>query len=67
MTWFSREPYVSDITKMLAQLHVDRPELAGEQQAGHDLLRNKRPVTRQEQVSDQAARVAQQPYVYHSK
>lgn len=67
MSWFQRKPYTSDITRMLAQLHRDRPELAGEQQAGHDLLRNKKPLTNKEIASDRLARVAQQPYVYQNK
>ena len=62
---FYRPFYSSDATQFLDQLKAARPELPQQQRAGRDLLWDK-SVDRSAQRGYQAARVAQQAYVYQS-
>jgi hypothetical protein len=59
------KPYTSDVTSFIADLKKARPTLEAEQRAGRALLWDK-PVDRAAQSDFQAARVAQQPYVYQT-
>lgn len=60
------KPYKSDITAFLEQLKTERPGLEDEQRRGRALLWDK-PVDLQAEAEYDAARVAQQPYVYQTK
>ncbi len=62
---FYRPFYSSDATQFLSQLKNARPDLLNQQRAGRDLLWDKQ-VDRGAQRGYEAARVAQQPYVYQS-
>lgn len=61
-----RKPYKSDTSLFIEALKAQRPTLEAEQRAGRALLWDK-AVDRSAQADYQAARVPQQPYVYHSK
>jgi hypothetical protein len=63
---FARPHYTSDTTQFLAKLKVERPELEAEQRQGRALLWDT-GMDAQFQAQAQAARVAQQPYVYQTK
>ena len=65
MNIFRRPDYQSDATQFLAQLKAERPALEAEQRQGRELLWDK-AVDRQAWADYSAARVAQQPYVYHT-
>lgn len=58
------KPYTSDVTQFIAELRTRKPSLEAEQRAGRALLWDQQ-VDRQAQADQQAARVAQQPYVYY--
>lgn len=58
--------YKSDITSFIEDMKAKRPALEEEQKAGRALLWEKR-IDREAQTENTASRVAQQPYVYHSK
>lgn len=59
------KPYTSDVTQLIDDLRRRKPTLEAEQRAGRALLWD-RPIDRQAQADWREARVAQQPYVYHS-
>jgi hypothetical protein len=59
------KPYISDVSSFIQELKDKKPTLEAEQRAGRDLLWD-RAVDRRAQKSWAEARVAQQPYVYHS-
>ena len=65
MNIFYRPSYHSDITQFLKQLKAAKPELAQQQRVGRDLLWDK-TVDRKAAGEFDAARVAQQPYVYQT-
>ena len=60
------KPYRSDVTEFLTQLKQEKPSLESEQRQGRALLWDK-PQDREATAGFKQARVAQQPYVYHSK
>ena len=60
------KPYKSDVTQFIEELKAKRPTLEAEQRAGRALLWDQAP-DRQAQAEWAEARVAQQPYVYHSR
>ncbi len=60
------KPYKSDVTTFIEQLKAQRPTLDQEQQAGRALLWDK-AIDREAQDEYRAARVPQQPYVYHTQ
>lgn len=59
------KPYKSDVTNFIDELKAKRPTLESEQRAGRALLWDK-PQDREAQSEYNAARVAQQPYVYQT-
>ncbi|WP_022981512.1 DUF3460 family protein [Ideonella sp. B508-1] len=59
------KPYKSEITQFIDELKAKRPTLEAEQRAGRGLLWD-RPQDREAEAEFQAARVAQQPYVYQT-
>jgi hypothetical protein len=59
------KPYKSDTTEFIEDLKAKKPSLESEQRAGRALLWD-RKVDRELQGEFQAARVAQQPYVYQT-
>lgn len=59
------KPYKSDVTSFIDELKARRPSLEQEQKAGRALLWD-RDIDRQAQSEYQAAKVAQQPYVYQT-
>jgi len=66
MNLFRRPNYESDTTQFIQQLKAQRPELEAQQRQGRALLWDV-PVDRQAQAEQQAARVAQKPYVYQTQ
>ncbi len=60
------KPYKSEVTNFLESLKAARPTLEQEQRAGRALLWD-RPLDRQALAEGDAARVAQQPYVYQTQ
>ncbi|MBQ0130876.1 MAG: DUF3460 family protein [Comamonas sp.] len=65
MSIFARPHYTSDATDFINQMKKDQPQLEAQQLAGRALLWDKR-VNYEVQAESSQARVAQQPYVYHS-
>jgi Protein of unknown function (DUF3460) len=65
MSFFRRPDYISDATRFIDQLKIDKPSLEAEQRAGRALLWDKNLI-RQEQADFAEGRVAQQAYVYGS-
>ncbi len=63
MSIFQRPDYQSETTQFLQQLKQQKPQLQAQQVQGRALLWDKR-VDRETWAEYQAARVAQQPYVY---
>jgi hypothetical protein len=57
--------YQSDVTTFIDELKAKRPALEEEQKQGRALLWD-RQLDREAQAEQQAARVAQQPYVYQT-
>lgn len=66
MSFFRRPDYESDTTQFIKQLKTQKPELDAQQQAGRFLLWDKQ-VDRDAWKEYDAARVAQQPYVYQTR
>jgi len=66
MSFFARPHYTSETTDFIATLKTQRPELEAAQRAGRELLWDKRIDTESKEQGE-AARVAQQPYVYQTK
>jgi hypothetical protein len=66
MNLFGRPHYTSDATQFIEQLKTSRPEIEQGQREGRALLWDKK-VDRDLQAQAQAARVAQQPYVYQTQ
>jgi len=60
------KPYRSEITEFIDTLKKQDPQLESRQRQGRALLWDK-PVEAKDQAQSRAARVAQKPYVYHSK
>ncbi|MBL8378275.1 MAG: DUF3460 family protein [Burkholderiales bacterium] len=58
--------YESDLTRFMRELRQQKPHIAIEQQRGRALLWD-RQLDREELRQKQAARVAQQAYVYQTK
>ena len=56
--------YQSDITRFLAQLKIDQPNLEASQQAGRALLRDKTPLSSEDQRRALDATIKQRAYVY---
>jgi Protein of unknown function (DUF3460) len=65
-SFFYKPQYRSDTTDFITDLKRNRPTLDAEQRAGRALLWDKN-VDRDALVDQQAARVAQQPYVYQTQ
>jgi hypothetical protein len=63
MSIFQRPDYQSEATQFLQQLQQQKPQLKTQQVQGRALLWDKQ-VDREVWAQYQAARVAQQPYVY---
>ena len=63
MSIFQRPNYQSETTQFLQQLKQQKPQLQAQQVQGRALLWDKQ-VDRETWAEYQAARVAQQPYVY---
>ena len=63
MSIFQRPDYQSEATQFLQQLKQQKPQLQAQQVQGRALLWDKQ-VDREAWAEYQAARVAQQPYVY---
>jgi hypothetical protein len=63
MSIFRRPDYQSETTQFLQQLKQQKPQLQAQQVQGRALLWDKQ-VDRETWSEYQAARVAQQPYVY---
>ena len=63
---FFWKPYKSDVTNFIEELKAKKPTLESEQKAGRALLWDKQ-LDRSQQAEFQAAKVPQQPYVYHNK
>jgi hypothetical protein len=59
------KPYKSDVTRFIEDLKSRRQTLEQEQKAGRALLWD-RDLDRDAQAEYEAARVAQQPYVYQT-
>jgi hypothetical protein len=59
------KPYKSEITEFIEEMKAKKPTLEAEQRAGRALLWD-RDIDRSEQAEYDAARVAQQPYVYQT-
>jgi Protein of unknown function (DUF3460) len=59
------KPYKSEITQFIEEMKAKKPTLEAEQRAGRALLWD-RDIDRSEQAEYDAARVAQQPYVYQT-
>ncbi|HEY2976866.1 MAG TPA: DUF3460 family protein [Burkholderiaceae bacterium] len=59
------KPYKSEITQFIEEMKARKPTLEAEQSAGRALLWD-RDIDRSEQAEYDAARVAQQPYVYQT-
>jgi hypothetical protein len=59
------KPYTSEITQFIEEMRAKKPTLEAEQSAGRALLWD-RDIDREEQAEYDAARVAQQPYVYQT-
>ena len=59
------KPYTSEITQFIDEMKAKKPTLEAEQRAGRALLWD-RDIDRTEQAEYDAARVAQQPYVYQT-
>lgn len=66
MSFFRRPDYESDTTQFIKQLKAQKPELDAQQQAGRALLWDKQ-VDYDIWKEYNAARVAQQPYVYQTR
>jgi hypothetical protein len=60
------KPYKSEVTQFIDELKAKRPTLEAEQRAGRALLWD-RAQDRDAQADYDAARVAQQPYVYQTQ
>jgi hypothetical protein len=58
--------YKSDATAFIESLKAKKPTLEAEQRQGRALLWDQR-IDRDDQAAAQAARVAQQPYVYQTR
>ncbi|CAN1487928.1 Protein of unknown function DUF3460 [Burkholderiaceae bacterium] len=56
--------YQSDITRFLAQLKIDQPNLEASQQAGRALLWDKNPLSAEDQRRTLNATIKQRAYVY---
>ncbi len=65
MHLFRYPDYQSETTQFINQLKTAQPDLEARQRQGRELLWDKN-VDRQAQADYQAARVAQQPYVYQT-
>jgi len=63
MSIFQRPDYQSETTQFLQQLKQQKPQLQAQQVQGRAMLWDKQ-VDRETWSEYQAARVAQQPYVY---
>ena len=63
MPFFRRADYQSDTTQFLTEMRQRSPELPARQRQGRGLLWDQQ-VDREVWAQYQAARVAQQPYVY---
>ena len=59
------KPYTSEITQFIDEMKAKKPTLEAEQRAGRALLWD-RDIDRTEQAEHDAARIAQQPYVYQT-
>lgn len=59
------KPYTSEISQFIEEMKAKKPTLEAEQRAGRALLWD-RDIDRAEQAEYDAARVAQQPYVYQT-
>ena len=66
MSIFQRPDYQSETTQFLQQLKQQKPQLPAQQVQGRALLWDKQ-VDREVWAQYQAARVAQQPYVYQTQ
>lgn len=66
MSFFRRPDYESDTTQFIKQLKAQKPELDAQQQTGRALLWDKQ-VDYDIWKEYNAARVAQQPYVYQTR
>jgi hypothetical protein len=66
MPFFRRADYQSDTTQFLAEMRQRSPELPARQRQGRGLLWDQQ-VDREVWSEYQAARVAQQPYVYQTQ
>jgi Protein of unknown function (DUF3460) len=66
MSIFGRPHYTSDATQFIDQLKASKPELEQGQREGRALLWDQQ-IDREQQAQAQAARVAQQPYVYQTQ
>ncbi|MFN0160728.1 MAG: DUF3460 family protein [Burkholderiales bacterium] len=58
--------YESDLTRFMRELRQKKPQIVTEQQRGRALLWD-RQLDREELQQKEAARVAQQAYVYQTK
>ncbi|MBJ7503947.1 MAG: DUF3460 family protein [Polynucleobacter sp.] len=56
--------YQSDITRFLAKLMIDQPNLEASQQAGRALLWDKTPLSSEDQRRALDAKIKQRAYVY---
>ena len=65
MNIFYRPKYISEATQFLNELKAKNPEIEVGQRLGRSLLWDKE-VNREARRDYQAARVAQQPYVYQT-
>lgn len=65
MPFFRRADYQSDTTQFLAEMRQHKPDLEAHQRQGRSLLWDKQ-VDREVWAQYQAAKVAQQPYVYQT-
>ena len=65
MSIFYRPQYSSEVTQFIDSLKKANPELEAGQREGRALLWEK-PVDRQSQAEQRAARVPQKPYVYQT-
>ena len=66
MSFFAREPYVSEITKFIEEMKEKKPTLEAEQRAGRSLLWDKH-LDRSALEEYRQASVPQQAYVYQTQ
>ena len=58
--------YVSEITRFIADLKANNPEIATDQARGRALWWDKKPITPDESERTADSRVKQKPYVYQT-